>query len=115
MAKKFEIIVSAEAEKNIEEAFRWIASDNESAARKWYGGLIEALQSLSESPLRCPVAPESTLGLIDREVRQMLYGRGYWKYRVLYVVEEPKVMVLHVRHGARLYLGQESPEDGEPS
>lgn len=115
MAKKFDVILSAEAEANIEEAFLWIAGDNEEAAAKWYAGLISALQNLSDFPLRCPVSPESKLGLIDREVRQMLYGRGYWKYRVLYAVEGKRVFILHVRHGARLYLGGEPPESEEPS
>ena len=70
---------------------------------------MEALRGLSKMPLRCPVSPESKLGLIDIEVRQLLYGRGYWKYRVLFLVRDQNVFVLHVRHGARLYLGQEEP------
>lgn len=37
----------------------------------------------------------------------MLYGKSYWKYRILFAVEADKVLIAHVRHGARLYLGQE--------
>jgi len=74
-----------------------------------------SVKSLSELPLRCPVAPESRLGLVDREVRQLLYGLNYWKYRILFVVERDRVLVAHVRHGARLYLGLDPPEDEDGS
>jgi len=111
MAKIYEIIVSAEAEKNIEDAFAWIAEANPAAAAEWYDGLVEALRGLSEMPLRCPLSPETRLGLVDRKVRQLLYGRNYWKYRILFVVEAKRVLIAHVRHGARLYLGQEETEE----
>jgi len=111
MTRKFEVILSAEAEANIDEAYQWIAEANQSAADRWYAGLIAALKGLAELPLRCPIAPETRLGLIDREVRQLLYGRSYWKYRILFAVDARKILILHVRHGARLYLGQELPED----
>jgi hypothetical protein len=65
---------------------------------------------LSKLPRRCPIAPETRLGLIDREIRQLLYGRGYWKYRVLFAIEGKRVLIAHIRHGARLYLGQEESE-----
>lgn len=106
MPKSREIVVSAEAESNIREAFAWIAEANPSAAQAWYDGLLEALRTLSTAPLRCPIAAETKLGLVDREVRQLLYGRNYWKYRVLFVVEPRRVLIAHVRHGARLYIGQ---------
>ena len=113
MARKFEIILAAEAEANIQKAYQWIAEANPEAADRWYDGLITTLKSLSELPLRCPIAPESKLGLVDREVRQLLYGRSFWKYRILFALEGQKIFILHVRHGARLYLGQELPEDDE--
>lgn len=69
MPRTFEIILSAEAETNIEA--------DQAAADRWYAGLITALKSLWELPLRCPVSPESRLGLIDREIRQLLYGRSH--------------------------------------
>ena len=107
MARGLQIIISAEAEANIDEAYQWIAEANQPAADRWYQGLIEAIKGLGALPLRCPVAPESRLGLIDREVRQLLYGRSYWKYRILFAVEGKKILILHVRHGARLYPGQD--------
>jgi plasmid stabilization system protein ParE len=111
MPKTYQVILSAEAERNIEEAFLWIAGANEAAAMQWYDGLIDAINSLSKLPLRYPLAPETRLGLVDREVRQLLYGKNYWKYRVLYAVEKDRVVIAHVRHGARLYLGQDDPDE----
>lgn len=111
MIRKFEIVLAAEAAENIEQAYLWIASDDQAAGEKWYEGLIGELQGLCESPLRCPVSPETRLGLVDREIRQLLYGHGYWKYRVLFAVENQTVQILHVRHGARLYIGQEPPQN----
>ncbi|TLD71464.1 type II toxin-antitoxin system RelE/ParE family toxin [Phragmitibacter flavus] len=117
MSKTYEVILSAEAERNIEEAVAWIAEANPTAGEEWYVGLIAKLGSLSQMPLRCPVAPESKLGLVEREIRQLLYGRHFWKYRVLFSVDKQRVLIAHVRHGARLYLGQreEDIDDGESS
>ena len=111
MPRIYRIVLSAEAEANIEEAFLWIAGANEAAALQWYEGLIDAMAGLSKLPLRHPVAPETRLGLVDFEIRQFLYWRSHWKYRVLYAIEKDRVVIVHVRHGARLYLGQEAPED----
>lgn len=106
MAQHYEVVISAEAEDNILAAFSWIEEINPTAAQIWYDGLIEATQSLCTLPQRCPIAPESKLGFVDREVRQLLYGSGYWKYRILFVVGKNRIEIAHVRHGARLYLGQ---------
>jgi len=107
MPKRFEIVVSPEAERNIEEAFLWISERSGMAAERWYRELMGKLRTLESFPKRCPVAPESLLGLLDFEVRQMLYGKGYWKYRILFKIEGKRVLIAHVRHGARLYLGEE--------
>lgn len=114
MAKSLKVILSAEAGKNIEEAFHWSAEDDIKAAELWYEGLVAALKTLSKFPLRCPIAPESRLGLVYREIRQLLYGRGYWKYRVLFAVDKDRVLIAHVRHGARLYLGENEGEQDKP-
>lgn len=111
MPKTYQVILSTEAEKNIEEAYLWIAGANETAAVQWYEGLIDAIKALSKLPLRHPLSPETRLGLVDFEIRQLLYGKNYWKYRVLYAAEKDRVVIAHVRHGARLYLGQEEPEE----
>jgi plasmid stabilization system protein ParE len=60
-----------------------------------------AMETLCESPGRCPVAPESRPG---RVIRQLLFGRKPHIYRILFRVSAKgsAVFVIHVRHGARL-------------
>jgi plasmid stabilization system protein ParE len=41
-----------------------------------------------------------TLMVFDKEIRQLIIG----KYRVLFTVELNHVHILHVRHGAQLWL-----------
>ena len=111
MPSTYRVVLSHEAGRNIEEAFHWIATDDLEAAKRWYEGLMDRLNTLSQFPLGCPIAPETRLGLVGREVRQVLHGRGFWKYRILFVVEDDRVLIAHVRHGARLYLGQNDPPE----
>ena len=87
------------------EAYFWISEQSESAALRWYEGLLKAFRSLEKNPLRCPLAPESAF--FEEEIRQLIYGR----YRILFTVEGEKVFVLRVRHSAREYLRPEEDED----
>jgi len=86
------------------EAYFWINEGSESAALRWYEGLMKAFRSLEQNPLRCPLAPESVF--FEEEIRQLVYG----KYRILFTVEGETVFVLRVRHGAREYLKPEEDE-----
>ena len=89
------------------EAYFWINEESESAALRWYEGLMRAFRSLEKSPLRCPLAPESAF--FEEEIRQLSYG----KYRILFTVAGETVFVLRVRHGAREYLKPEEDEGEE--
>ena len=79
-------------------AYEWIAADSPGQAILWFNGLVEVSESLSTNPERCPRAPESNE--VDREIRQLLYG----KYRILFMIRDDTVYLLHVRHGARQYF-----------
>jgi hypothetical protein len=67
-------------------------------------GNQEAVYSLRELPERCPLAPENKE--FPFEVRQLLYGRGSHRYRILFTVEGETVVILHMRHGRRQHLGE---------
>ena len=99
---EYRVRLSPEADDEIEEALRWIFERSARGAVRWYNGLMEALQSLSHWPNRCPLAPENET--FDEEIRQLLYGRRMNRYRILFTVEGREVRILHVRHGARRYL-----------
>ena len=99
---KYRVIIQPPAHADIEEAYQWIRQDSPTYADRWHDSLTEAVNSLEAFPERCGLAPESEF--FDEEIRQLLYG----VYRVLFVVRERTVYVLHVRHGAQEPL---EPED----
>jgi plasmid stabilization system protein ParE len=101
---RFRVIVLPSAESDITYAADWIAQYSPVAAAKWLQGIREAINTLSEMPLRCPVAGDD-FGP-DAIVRQLFYGRRRNRYRILFTVDEGTVYVLRVRHGARTPVRQ---------
>jgi plasmid stabilization system protein ParE len=95
---RYRIEITEPANREIEETENWIAADSSIAAEHWASGLFEALRSLDTMPARCPLAPEDKEHA--EEIRQLIYGR----YRVLFTIRPDRVVILHVRHGARLPL-----------
>ena len=90
------------ADMEVQEILVWMIGVSPEKAGKWQDGLEKAVDSLSEFPRRCPLAPENSAFHV--EVRQLLYE----KYRILYILvdadgdgEDDTVRILHVRHGAR--------------
>jgi mRNA-degrading endonuclease RelE of RelBE toxin-antitoxin system len=63
------------------------------------------ISSLKEFPNRCSIAPEASV--IGREIRQIWVGKQR-KYRVLFVVEEDVIAIIHVRNSRQSYLSEES-------
>ena len=107
---RFEVIILPSAEREIGEAYAWIAEYDADAAIRWYNRLMEVIFSLDTFPERCPLAPESHF--FNVEIREIFHGRRQHKYRILFTVSENEVHVLHVRHGARLALGEtETPDE----
>jgi plasmid stabilization system protein ParE len=98
---QYRLEVTAPAEQEIEAAQDWISVDSPDAAARWARGLFEALRSLDIMPARCPLAPENEEHV--NEIRQLVYGR----YRILFTIQPGRVVILHVRHGARLPLQSE--------
>lgn len=82
--KRYRIMISPEAERDIEEAYLYIK-----------------VQSLSTFPLRCPLAPESDL--FQLEIRHLIINN----YRILYTITEDAVYILHARHGRQEWLTPE--------
>ena len=106
----YQVIILPSAERDIGEAYEWLAEQNAEAAIRWYNRLLEVIFSLDTFPERCSLAPKSEF--INSEIREIFHGRRQHKYRILFTVSENEVHVLHVRHGARLALGEtESSEE----
>ena len=102
--KPFQVIILPSAERDIGEAYEWLSGQDAEAAFRWYNRLLEVIFSLGMFPERCPLAPESEF--LNLEIREILHGRRQHKYRILFTAGEGDVHVLHVRHGARLALGE---------
>jgi len=105
--KRNQVIILPAAERDIGEAYEWIAKQNAEAAVRWYNRLLDVIFSLDIFPERAPLAPESKS--FNQTIREVFHGRRQHKYRILFTVTENAVHVLHVRHGARLALGENPP------
>lgn len=99
MAFRVEIARSAEAE--LEELYLWVIARTPQQGAKWFHGLQEAVLSLDQHPMRCPVAPESFDP--DLPVHVLHYGRKPHVYRVFFTIDDQArvVHVVHVKRGAR--------------
>ena len=102
--KTYRVTILEPAEQDIGRAFAWLAAQNDEAAIRWYNRLLEVVFSLANFPERCPLAPESRH--LKKEIRQILHGHRQHKYRILFDIVADEVRILHVRHGARLALGE---------
>lgn len=72
----------------------YIAQDKPGAARKWLDGLFSAAEELERHPHLGRVVAE----VKDPDLRELGYGRCCLIYRI----EDPRILILTVRHGRRL-------------
>jgi plasmid stabilization system protein ParE len=107
--KRWNVIVGLPAQQDIAESRLWIAECDVKAADHWFNGIYDTIGSLEIFPERCPLAPENEF--FKAEIREIFHGRRQYKYRILFTASENAVHVLHVRHGARLALGESAPEE----
>lgn len=110
---KYRVEISSVAEAEADGAFLRLSQVTSPAkASQWYSGLLQAIESLSQMPKRCPLARENEY--FSQEIRQLLYGRGRNSYRVLFTVLEEQnlstVRVLHIRHVSQQTIGEDFEE-----
>ncbi len=91
----YAVKLAERAKQDLRRIYRQIGAGESAAAERWYWGLRDAVLSLEEFPERCAQAPEGD-GL-----RQLVYGHGRGRYRVLFELRDTTVLVMHIRHGAR--------------
>jgi len=106
--KRWNVIVELSVQRDIAEAHLWLAEQAPDAADRWFDSIYDTIGSLEIFPERCPLAPEGEF--LNSEIREIFHGRRQHKYRILFTSEN-EVHVLHVRHGARLALGETAPEE----
>ena len=98
----YEIDFTEQAQTEANNAFEWIVQYSPEKATLWYFDLMERIESLGHFPRRCSLVPESYE--FAEEIRHLLYD----KHRILFVVEDETVRILHIRHTAQKTL---SPDD----
>ncbi len=96
MPKKYRVEITATAERDLCEIRDFIAKDKPLAAQRWIQRIQKQILRLQTMPLRHEVIPEARdIGI---EYRHALLG----PYRTIYRVENDRVLVVRVIHGARL-------------
>lgn len=102
---KHRVELTASAAEEFEAAYLYIAATSPRNAARWRIGLYAACDSLELLPHGCSLAPENEH--VNFEVRQKFYG----VYRLIFTIAEDRVIILHLRHGARQPL---RPEELRP-
>ncbi|MGD0498766.1 MAG: type II toxin-antitoxin system RelE/ParE family toxin [Bryobacteraceae bacterium] len=97
----YRVEFTGRAARDLQLLFHSIGVEESDAALRGLDGMERAIATLNEFPNRCSLAPESRPGCV---IRQLLHGSGRYVYRILFrVTPKPRaVVVLHIRHGARL-------------
>ena len=91
------VVVTQKAKDDLQHYFEVAGKHAPDTAARWLDGFEEALQTLSEAPDRCPLAPENEL--VDQTIYQFFYGKRRGRYRVVFTIQDDQVLILHVRRG----------------
>jgi toxin ParE1/3/4 len=89
------VVVSAEAESDIEQIANYIADRNAGAAHHFIQELQEKCESLADAPRGYPLVP--------RYEHLGIRRRPFGNYLIFYRVSADLIEVVHVLHGARDY------------
>ena len=93
----YRVELTARAGQDLRHIYRRIHARDSEQAFAWFNGLTAMIYSLGENPARGAIPPA------NKKLRQLFYGNKPHIYRIIYRAEEraKKVIVLHIRHGAR--------------
>lgn len=63
---------------------------------------MNSIATLQENPLRCSLARENDD--FTEKIRQLIYGKGRNRYRIIFMIENNLVYILSVRHSSKSSL-----------
>lgn len=95
------VVITATAAANLDDILHVIALDSPATGKRFVTSLRARMKTLAAMPERCPLAPED--GLDGLEIRHLIIGN----YRILFTLDTDRVVILQVRHGARLPATEE--------
>jgi len=78
-------------------------------AFRWLQRFQGALETLDHNPERCPLARENDK--VDVDVREFLFGKRPYVFRILFVIDGETVRVLRIRRAQRRFLRQGEIKD----
>ena len=96
MPVKFRVRITRTAERDIEEAWTFIAQDSTEEAEKFIRRLEEQIVTLERFPERCTLISENEF--LGTRYRHLLFG----SYRSVFRIAGRTVYVLRIIHGSRL-------------
>jgi len=99
---EYQVSFTSRFQAHLKDIGDYIAQDGPTNALRWIEELERQLSKLRKFPERHGAARENDSH--DIELRQMLYGRGRNKYRVIFTIRNNEIVVLDIRHGARKEL-----------
>lgn len=95
----FQVLLQPLAEEDLRAAVLWAAAHAPETALQWAMRFQAALETLAENPRRCGFAPEHRK--LNRELRQLLYGRKPNVFRAVFVIEGQQVRIVRIRRAAQ--------------
>jgi plasmid stabilization system protein ParE len=98
------VILSRNAERDLEEIGDWISHDNPERAVSFVAELREACKAIGSSPRGYPLVDQAR----DPTLRRKVHGN----YLIFFDIGTKTIHVLHILHGARDYAQVIFP--GEP-
>ena len=96
------VVISVEAEADMEAIGDYIARHSPSAAQSLIGELRTRCLDLGLQPRRFPLVP--------RYERHGVRRRVHSNYLIFYRIDEQKIVVLHILHGATDYAAMLFPD-----
>lgn len=97
------VLLTAEAEADIEAIGDWIAKDSPARALTFVAELYDKCITLAEAPLGYSLVPRYESSGIRRRV--------HGNYLIFYRIAGDQIEILHVLHGARNYESLLFPEE----
>lgn len=98
----YQVRVQRLALQDLRTAYEFARSRAPEQAGKWLDRLEKSLQRLDERPERCALAWEHRK--VGIEVREYLFGKRPWVFRILFVIDGATVRILRILRAQRRYL-----------
>jgi plasmid stabilization system protein ParE len=96
---EYEVVFHTQARADLDDAYQNAARHAPSTASRWVDRFQEALATLSRSPQRCPLSPESRF--VDEDIHEFHFGRRPNVFRVFFWIDGRYVRILRIRRASR--------------